>query len=410
MPGRGARVSVVLTARWPLLLGGLGAVVCAGAFALSRTGPSPTAPALRDLTARSTGQPATPAKVHRTSRPGARVPALRASWQAGVNITANAAADLLDAGSDAGIQTAAQERETSIEIVPTWYMTTATSSAIDPDPVRTPSDASVIHAATTAMGLGLRVLLKPQLDVLDGTYRGRLDPADRSAWFTAYRTMLIHYATMARQLSLPGLVVGVELGSMVDRAGDTGRWERLIRRVRSLGYRGVLTYAANWDQLRTVGFWRSLDFIGIDAYFPLIPKDRRYSPTTEELVSAWHGSYLPAGRVDWVAEIDRLHRTQGRPIVFTELGYGATACAAVAPYSLTPRCAFPSVRSKPTERAQQNAYVAALRVWSRVPYVNGIFWWDWPTNANQAGDFYSPRGKLAERSLVLWNSARGVLR
>jgi hypothetical protein len=49
-------------------------------------------------------------------------------------------------------------------------------------------------------------------------------------------------------------------------------------------------------------------------------------------------------------------------------------------------------------------------VFSRIPYVAGIYWWDWPTDANAANDFYSPRGKPAERSIALWNAARGKRR
>jgi homoserine trans-succinylase len=30
-----------------------------------------------------------------------------------------------------------------------------------------------------------------------------------------------------------------------------------------------LTYAANWDDFDKVPFWNELDYIGIDAYFPL---------------------------------------------------------------------------------------------------------------------------------------------
>jgi hypothetical protein len=34
-------------------------------------------------------------------------------------------------------------------------------------------------------------------------------------------------------------------------------------------YTGKLTYAANWDDFDKVPFWKELDYIGIDAYFPL---------------------------------------------------------------------------------------------------------------------------------------------
>jgi hypothetical protein len=336
-------------------------------------------------------------------------PALHADWQAGINLTADLADDFLDPGSDDALAAAKADGTTSVEIVATWYMASATSSAVAADPARTPTDAAVLHAVATAQSLGLRVLLKPQVDVLDGTYRGLIAPANRAAWFASYRTMLVHYATLAQQQHVAGLVVGVELGSMVSGPRDTGLWQSMIRSVRRLGYKGSLTYAANWDQLNLVGFWRSLDYIGIDAYFPLVPRGREFAPTIAELVAAWHGSYVAGGPIDWVNEVNRLERTERRPVVFTELGYVPTACTAAAPYDLVPPCASAAATTTAGQHAQQDAYVAALRVWSRVAFVRGIYWWDWPTDANQVSDDYSPRGKLAERTIAEWDATRGTL-
>jgi glycosyl hydrolase family 113 len=350
------------------------------------------------------------AKRRAPSRPvPANQPALRANWQAGINLTADLAEDFLAPGSDDALRIARADGSTSVEIVTTWYMATATSSSLAADAARTPSDAALTQAAATAQSLGLHVVLKPQVDVLDGTYRGVIAPSDRGAWFASYRAMLVHYAVLARRLKVAGLVVGVELGSMVSGPRDTALWRSMIRSVRRLGFRGSLTYAANWDQLSLVGFWRSLDYVGIDAYFPLIPKGHQYAPTIADLVAAWHGSYVSGSPIDWVAEVTRLERVVRRPVVFTELGYVASACTAAAPYELDPSCASTLRQTTPTETAQLDAYVAALRVWSRVPFVRGIYWWDWPTDANQTTDAYSPRGEPAEQTIARWNAARGEL-
>jgi hypothetical protein len=400
---------------------GCGDQVTAARLTAERTPAGGSRPVpLRPAPARPAAEPTVPAPAHDTRhaatkprRPAAPVPpdrpALRADWQAGVNLTSDAADDFLAPGSDAALAAAKADGMTSVEIVATWYMTTATASSLAPDPTRTPTDAAVTHAIATAQGLGLQVLLKPQVDVLDGTYRGLIAPADRAPWFASYQTMLVHYATLARQLHVSGLVVGVELGSMVSGPRDTTLWRGMIRTVRRLGYKGTLTYAANWDQLRLVGFWSSLDYIGLDAYFPLIPAADEYSPTIPDLVSAWRDSYVTGGPVNWVNEVTQVERVAHRPVVLTELGYVASACTAAAPYELVPQCATAGLPTAPSERAQQDAYVAALRVWSRVPYVRGIYWWDWPTDANEATDAYSPRGKPAEQTLVEWDSTRGGL-
>jgi hypothetical protein len=47
---------------------------------------------------------------------------------------------------------------------------------------------------------------------------------------------------------------------------------------------GKLTYAANWDDFDKVPFWNELDYIGIDAYFPL---SNATTPSVLELNDAW---------------------------------------------------------------------------------------------------------------------------
>ena len=46
------------------------------------------------------------------------------------------------------------------------------------------------------------------------------------------------------------------------------QWVQLINKTRTI-YKGQLTYAANYDNYHEVDFWEHLDFIGINAYFPL---------------------------------------------------------------------------------------------------------------------------------------------
>jgi hypothetical protein len=43
-------------------------------------------------------------------------------------------------------------------------------------------------------------------------------------------------------------------------------WSQLIKKIKKI-YSG--NYAANWDDFDKVPFWNELDYIGIDAYFPL---------------------------------------------------------------------------------------------------------------------------------------------
>ena len=66
-------------------------------------------------------------------------------------------------------------------------------------------------------------------------------------------------------------------------------WVELIEKVRTV-YSGKLTYAANYDNYQDVGFWNHLDFIGINAYFPLRnPTDKL--PPADKLLATFEENW-----------------------------------------------------------------------------------------------------------------------
>lgn len=114
-----------------------------------------------------------------------------------------------------------------------------------------------------------------------------------------------------------------------------------------------------------------LDAISISAYFPVAEK-RRYS--TADLVEGWRDW---AG-TDWVARVDAVRRRFGLPVIFGEIGYRTITGGAVAPWAVERRDRF-------SAQAQARAYEAALRVWYRVPWLRGLYWW-----------YVTPRAKSGE--------------
>lgn len=299
---------------------------------------------------------------------------LPSTWQRGMNFTSWSADGY---GSDAargGLRDLAALGTDRIVLTPTWYMDTAHADTVAPDPVKTPSDASLATVMREAHALRMQVVLKPHVDVRDGTFRGAIAPADRAAWFDSYGAMLGHYADIARRQEAQTLVVGTELTSM---ASDTDRWDTLIARARAQ-FAGTLTYAANWvDGAEQVAFWDRLDVVGIDAYMPLSAGAGR--PTVARLAAAW---------APHVERIANLHARTGKPVMFTELGYQSRVDTLDHPAAAT---------GSPDPRLQAVAYEAALRVWRSVPWFQGISWWNWeaePTGEDPAGSF-SIAGKPA---------------
>jgi HD-GYP domain-containing protein (c-di-GMP phosphodiesterase class II) len=293
----------------------------------------------------------------------------------GANITAYtrdayrspAATQALDRLHDDGIR--------RVAIVTTWYMTAPTDSAVAPDPRRTPGDAALAQLIREARARGLSVLLKPQVDVRDGSFRGEIQPQDPDAWFASYEEMISHYAALAESSGADALTVGVELRSLSD---DITGFDAVIAAARRR-FDGTLTYAANWDEAELVPFWSRLDAVGVDAYYPLA---RRPGATEAALVAAWKPI---------VARLGRLSRAADRPVMLTELGYAARPDAAVDPSG-----AGDSDGPLDTQ-AQETAYRAALAAWSGVSWLRGIYWWDWPIDRRDAaGDAFTPRGRPAE--------------
>ncbi|MEM6453931.1 MAG: hypothetical protein AAF772_02440 [Acidobacteriota bacterium] len=101
-------------------------------------------------------------------------------------------------------------------------------------------------------------------------------------------------------------------------------WRMLIERTRAI-YRGPLTFAANHDAYADMGFWDALDWMGINAYFPL--RAGLDAPLrVDALTDAWRTVF------DAVAAF-RADRDLTLPILFTELGYTLRRGTTVAPWS-----------------------------------------------------------------------------
>nr|WSZ94850.1 hypothetical protein OH820_03590 [Streptomyces sp. NBC_00857] len=269
-----------------------------------------------------------------------------------------------------------------VVFTPTWYQDGTGRSTMHTSE-ETASDRSVRRIVGLAHAAGLKVMLKPHVDLMDGGDRAGIRPADRDAWFTAYERFITHYAALAEDLGVEQFAVGTELaGTSTDR----GRWTKVIAAVRDT-YRGPLTYAANYDEYARIRFWTSLDLIGIDAYWPLAD-----SATTDP-------ARLAKGWKPIVAELAAFAARQDKKILFTEAGYVSQHGTAAAPYSWT-------VSGRAGADEQSAAYRSLLTAFDGRPWWAGVCWWmwdDWPDSGETARRLaYTPHGKPAEEVLRGW--------
>jgi hypothetical protein len=252
-----------------------------------------------------------------------------------------------------------------IQLVPTWYQEHRNANQIQRLEDKTSTDACLQRAITAAHNSGLSVMLKPHVDSLDGYHRGEIAPSAPSQWFPSYEEMLLHYADMAHTNGVEIFVVGTELKSLAGSA-YSDQWQTLIARVRQR-YFNRLAYAANWDNYDRVDFWPALDYVGIDAYFPLSSDD---DPALEELLSNWRIFTYQQNERRWLEELASFATTVDRPVIFTEIGYASQDGAAKQPWSQ-------DNSQNPNERLQDRLYEATLRTFWNQPRFMGFYWWLW---------------------------------
>jgi hypothetical protein len=312
--------------------------------------------------------------------------AAHAEWQRGVDYTTYSANAYGTPASDASLARLAQDGNSHVALVVTRYMANPTATVVAATG-STPTDASILHAIQTARGLGLSVTLKPQIDLLSGGWRGGIAPSDPDTWFASYEDTVDHYADLAREGGASMYVVGTEFKSM-SRPVYTPRWQQLIAGVRAR-FSGRLTYAANWDEYQQVGFWPQLDYIGVDAYWPV-------ASASDQPVAALVSTWTSRGYID---SLRNEAFAVGRPVLFTEIGYRSVVGATIHPG------VWDSVASYDAQE-QANAYEAAYEAFAGRGWFAGLYWWSWPAALPPSpwnGD-YTPIFKPAETAMQNWNA------
>jgi arabinogalactan endo-1,4-beta-galactosidase len=244
---------------------------------------------------------------------------------------------------------------------------------------------AVRRSVAAAHARGLRVLLVPHLWVESGKWRAELDPgtdARWAAWAKSYERFAVAWARVAEESDVDLLAAGVELRSWVTSARAPS-FLRVLAAVRR-EYSGLVTYAANWDDVDDTVVLGALDVIGINAFYPLHFEN-----------GASRAQLADGGRR--VAEkIDALSARYERPVIFTEFGYTTRENTAIEPWLWPEQLG----RVPVSQGAQAEAYAALLGALLDVPGFGGVFVWRMyadPADMSQEEEWgFSPRGKLSE--------------
>lgn len=240
---------------------------------------------------------------------------------------------------------------------------------------------------------GVAVMLKPQIWIWRGEFTGNLAMETEVDWKNlenSYRDFILTYVRLAEETNVELFCIGTELKAFVKNRPDY--WNKLIDEIKTI-YSGKLTYAANWDEYSKIPFWERLDYIGVDAYFPL---SEERLPSMDSLKMAWQ---------PWKTLMAKLSLEKNKPILFTEYGYRSMDYAAKKPW-LADRN-----DDKVNLEAQVNATKAIIEEFWNEEWFAGGYVWKWFINHKESGgsmdNRFTPQNKPAEQILKQYYAQYG---
>lgn len=229
---------------------------------------------------------------------------------------------------------------------------------------------------------GIKIMMKPQIWVWGGEFTGFIKMNTEEEWLQfeeTYSNFILQYAKVAEDTDTELLCIGTELENFV--ANRPEFWNQLIAKIKKV-YSGKLTYAANWNEYTKTPFWNQLDYMGIDAYFPLSDQQ---TPTVQDCKEGWQKHKI---------EIKAFSEKFNKPILFTEYGYRSVDFTAKAPWNSDIEMVNVNME------AQLNATQALFDEFWNEDWFAGGFIWKWFHNHEKSGsendNQFTPQNKPVE--------------
>jgi hypothetical protein len=229
---------------------------------------------------------------------------------------------------------------------------------------------------------GIKVMMKPHIWIGRGDFTGQLVMASEKKWEqleASYSKFILDFAELAQETSVDILCIGTELEQFVNHRPEY--WNDLIKKIKII-YHGKLTYAANWDEFKRTPFWDQLDYIGVDAYFPVSDSQ---TPTVEECRLGWQKHKF---------EMASSSKKFDKPILFTEFGYRSVTYSGKEPWRSD------RYEEDTNLEAQNNATQALFDEFWKEEWFAGGFIWKWFHNYDKSGGVndnqFTPQNKPVE--------------
>lgn len=215
------------------------------------------------------------------------------------------------------------------------------------------TDEELCSMIDYARDLGLKVILKPLVNVRNGTWRAHINFFDVdvpcepkwSEWFASYTKFQVHYAKIAQEKQCEMLIVGCE---MVQTNRRSKEWRSVIAEVRK-HYFSPVSYNADKYQEDRIDWWDAVDVISSSGYYPT-------------------GT--------WKEQLDRIEsvvRKFNKPFFFAEAGCMSLHGSKYLPNNW-------GLEGTLDLEEQAAYYREMFEVVEQRKFVEGFGLWDWPVN------------------------------
>ncbi len=233
------------------------------------------------------------------------------------------------------------------------------------------------HGLEAAKSYNIQASLYPMLEIdnnktIGTVWRGYLNffGVTLKNFFQQYTALLLELVDISLAAQTPYFYVGSELASLTHNSAARGHWEQLIFELRTKIQNSAhssmnLSYAAHWEEYLTVPFWRQLDQIGINAYFPLTDHE------TARGIGRPPQTVIENNLSRQLAQLERFANLQKRPLALSEFGLTRFDQTTARPWQQSP-----SEINDPNE--QLTAYRALFNILkTQDPWLTSVNLWHW---------------------------------
>jgi len=235
----------------------------------------------------------------------------------------------------------------TVVLAPTAYQANEKSTVIDYTGEGTVSPEEVVSIIELSHSLGLRVILKPILNIKSGLWRAFIDMgSDEQAWkewFASYEEFILDFARIAESTHCFMFCAGCEMIGTEKREAE---WRALLQKIRGV-YSGYLTYNTDKYREEKVDFWDAVDAVSASGYYA---------------INEWP---------EQLSRIARFVEQVKKPFFFMEAGCPSREGSAMEPYNW-------EHKGRLSLSEQKKYYQTMFDSTDPYPWFKGFGLWDWP--------------------------------